>query len=191
MPTLSSEKTVRVIGICGSLTENSSTRKSLQVALRGASNEGASTELVDLRDYVLPFAGSGWSPETYPDVARLNGLVRAADAIIWATPEYHGSFSGVLKNALDLGGFEEYQGKMIALVGAAGGSIGAINALGHLRTVARQLHAWVLPAQVSVARSSHAFDTSGELIDAKLKQSLLQLGAELALFAKLHASAKN
>jgi len=190
MSTLPPENGVRVVGLCGSLSENSSTRKSLSVALEGARAEGASTELVDLRFYSLPFAGSGWSPDQFPDVARLNGLVRAADAVIWATPEYHGSYSGVLKNALDLGGFEEYQGKMIALVGAAGGSIGAINALGHLRTVARQLHAWVLPAQVSVARSSHAFGDSGEIIDAKLKASLRQLGAELALFAKLHASAK-
>ncbi len=175
-----------VVGLSGSLAEASSTRRALLVALDGARTAGARVELLDLRDFRLPFAGSDWTPDEFPDALRLNETLRAASAILWATPEYHGSFSGVLKNALDLGGFDEYGGKMIGLIGVAGGQIGAINALSHMRTVARQLHAWVLPHQVSVARAHAAFDAEGKLRDAKLQASLTQLGRDAVHFARLH-----
>lgn len=182
---LPAEKT-RVVGICGSLSTDSGTRRLLSLALEAAKTAGASTELLDLRDFHLPFAESGFDAAKYPDVERFNRLVRESDGLIWATPEYHGSFSGVLKNALDLGSFPEYQGKVVALLGVAGGQIGAINALSHLRTVGRQLHAWVLPAQVSLARAYAAFDENGQLRDEKLATSVENLGRELTRWARLH-----
>ena len=181
---------VHVAGICGSLSTDSSTRRALQIALGGAAGGGALTTLVDLRDLKLPFAGTDWTAQEFPDVARFNGIVRAADALIWATPEYHGSFTGALKNALDLG-YEEYEGKMVALIGVAGGAIGAINALSHLRTVARQLHAWVLPRQVSIASAGKAFDEQGQLLDTTLQKALEALGTEVAKYARLHATLRD
>lgn len=177
---------VLVAGVSGSVSRDSSTRRVLEIVLNSAAAGGAQTQMLDLREFNLPFASGDWEPEQYPDVARFNDVMHAADAIVWATPEYHGSYSGVLKNAIDLG-YAEYDGKLVALVGVAGGAIGAINALSHLRTVARQLHAWVVPHQVSVARSSSAFDTEGKLNDEKLHASLEQLGREVARWAKLHA----
>ncbi|RYG71062.1 NADPH-dependent oxidoreductase [bacterium] len=175
-----------VVGICGSLSADSSTRRVLTLALEAAAAAGASTELLDLRDFHLPFAESGFDPDAYPDVARFNQIVRESDGLIWATPEYHGSFSGVLKNALDLGSFPEYKGKVVALLGVAAGQIGAINALSHLRTVGRQLHLWVLPAQVSIARAYAAFDEEGRLKDESLAASVENLGRELTKWARLH-----
>ena len=70
-----------------------------------------------------------------PDVARLRSTVKRCHGLILGTPEYHGSFSGVLKNAIDLMGFEEFEGKMIGLVGVAGGAMGALSALASLRTI--------------------------------------------------------
>jgi multimeric flavodoxin WrbA len=61
--------------------------------------------------------------------------VRAAQGIILATPEYHGGYSGVLKNALDLMGFEEFEGKVRGLVGVSGGGMGAFGSLNNLRAV--------------------------------------------------------
>ena len=55
-----------------------------------------------------------------PGVGKLREEVRAAEGIILGTPEYHGGFSGVLKNALDLMGFDEFEGKMMGLVGVSG-----------------------------------------------------------------------
>ncbi|PQV64885.1 FMN reductase [Abditibacterium utsteinense] len=181
----------RIAGICGSLNPSSATRRALILALEGARRAGATTHLLDLRDFHLPFAESGFDLADFPDVERFNQLVRESDGLIWATPEYHGSFSGALKNALDLGSFPEYEGKMIALLGVAAGQIGAINALSHLRSVGRQLHAWVLPHQVSVARAYAAFDENGRLKDENLAASVEKLGAEVALWAARHAGTDN
>ena len=177
---------IKVLALCGSVSEDSSTRHALEIALDGARRAGAQVELADLRDYQLPFSGT--ATESFPDVARLRAQCHAAHAILWGTPEYHGSYSGVLKNALDLMGFEEFQGKMIGLVGVAGGSIGAINALNHLRAVGRQLHAWVLPQQVSIGQSHLAFDESGQLRDKETEKRLLEMGREVARFACLHST---
>ena len=179
----------RIVGICGHMKEGSATHRALALCLEAAQKAGASTQLLELRHFSLPFAESGYTAEEFPDVARFNSLVRESDGLIWATPEYHGSYSGVLKNALDLGYFNEYEGKVVALLGTAGGQIGAINALSHLRGVARHLHAWVLPHQVSIARSSGAFDETGHLIDEKLAASVEQLGQEIVKWARMHRMA--
>jgi NAD(P)H-dependent FMN reductase len=179
---------INVIAMCGSMGENSSTRRVLEVALAGAAETGANVELIELRDYNLPFAGITRDMAQFPDAARLAAKVRAAEGILWGTPEYHGSYSGALKNALDLMGFDEFQGKMIGLVGVAGSSIGAINALTHLRSVGRQLHAWVLPQQVSVARAQDAFTPEGTLKDPDIEKRLTEIGREVARFACLHST---
>ena len=62
-------------------------------------------------------------------MVNLRRTVQGAHSIIWGTPEYHGGPSGVLKNALDLMGFDEFQGKVVGLVGTSGGEMGATNAL--------------------------------------------------------------
>jgi len=176
-----------IVALCGSLSENSATRRALEIALEGARESGAQTQLLDLREFSLPFCGQ--STDEFPDVARLSTLLRGASGMIWGTPEYHGSYSGVLKNALDLMGFEEFEGKMIGLVGTAGGGVGAIHALGHLRDVGRQLHAWVLPQQVSIAASHRAFAENGRPRHTDEEKRLLELGRQLARFSRLHAMA--
>ena len=91
----------------------------------------------------------------YPkDVFRLREEVKHAEGIILGTPEYHGGYSGVLKNALDLMGFEEFEGKMLGLVGVSGGT---------LREVGRALHACVVPEQASIPQAWQEFDETGKL----------------------------
>ncbi len=180
---------IRVVALCGSLNNESSTRRALEIALTGAQNQGAQSELIDLREWKLPFCGQYYQAGEFPDVARLQSSIGGAHGLLWGTPEYHGSFSGVLKNALDLLGFDEISGKMIGLVGTAGGSMGALNSLNHLRTVGRQLHAWVLPPQVSIGSSHQAFDENGAPRDEKIAARLRDLGRDVARFAYLHSIA--
>ena len=180
---------IRVVALCGSLNNESTTRRALEIALEGAQNQGAQTELIDLRTWKLPFCGQDYDANEFPDVARLQKIFTEAHGLLWGTPEYHGSFSGVLKNALDLMGFDEISGKMVGLVGSAAGSVGALSSLNHLRSVGRQLHAWVLPAQVSIARSYEAFDENGALKDPKIDARLRDLGRDVARFAYLHSIA--
>src|SRR5437773_11826729 len=150
-----SEK-IRVVGICGSLRKGSHTHQALEVALRGAREAGAEAQLIDLGNYQLVFCGGGGDESKLPkDVFRLRDDVKRAQGIILATPEYHGGYSGVLKNALDLMGFDEIEGKMIGLVGVSGGAMGGFAALNSLREVGRALHAWVVPEQASeIGRAS-------------------------------------
>jgi FMN reductase len=183
------DSAIRLVGVCGSLRATSYTRMALQVALSGAQELGAQTQLIDLRDYQLVFCDGRSDYETYPeDVSRLRAEVKSAQGILLGTPEYHGSVSGVLKNALDLMSFDEFEGKMVGLIGISVGAMGAINALNALRTVGRSLHAWVVPEQVAIAEAWKAFDAAGNLQDQKLEQRLLELGRQVARFAYLHSA---
>lgn len=182
-------KDITVIGICGSLRETSFTRMALQIALKGAEESGVKTELIDLRHYDLVFCNGSKNEEDYPeDVAKLRKKVYEAEGILLGTPEYHGSLSGVLKNAIDLLGFKEFEGKMVGLVGVSGGDMGAVNALNSLRNIGRSLHAWVLPSQVSIPQAGQAFDSYGNVKSENLENRLKHVGRRVARFASLHTS---
>lgn len=181
---------VKVIAICGSLRKGSYTRLALQIALEGASENGAKTQLIDLRDYNLIFYGM-MDEKDYPDdVFKLRKEVKESQGLILGTPEYHGSLSGALKNALDLMSFEELEGKMIGLVGISGGSLGAINALNSLRNIGRNLHAWVLPQQVSIPESHRAFHRDNNPVNPETREKLLEVGRLVAQFSVLHEMQK-
>jgi FMN reductase len=159
------------------------------VALAGAKEAGARTRLIDLSAYHLIFCDGKEDESGYPkDVFTLREEVRAAQGIILATPEYHGGYSGVLKNALDLMGFEEFEGKMLGLVGVSGGGMGAFGAMNNLRAVGRALHAWVIPEQASIPEAYKVFDESGTLKDSALEKRLKEVGRQVARFAYLHTS---
>ncbi len=180
---------IQVVGICGSLRRASFTRMALRIALRGAADLGAGTKLIDLRDYALTFCDGKEDESVYPeDVFRLRRELQDAQGIILGTPVYHSGYSGVLKNALDLMGFREFEGKMLGLVGVAGGRAGALNALDGLRSIGRGLHAWVIPEQVSIPEAWKAFDANGSLKDVELEDRLLEVGRQVARFAYLHTS---
>ncbi|MDA4123736.1 MAG: NAD(P)H-dependent oxidoreductase [Thaumarchaeota archaeon] len=177
---------VRVVGLSGSLRSPSATRMAVQYALKGAEEEGAKIEVLDLAAYNLPYWGLEREETNVKAVGLFRNDLRASDGIILGTPEMHGSISGVLKNALDLAGTEEFEGKMVGLVGVAGGRMGAIEALSHLRAIGRSLHAWVVPAQVSIGDSVQAFNLNGEPTDPELGDRLKSVGREVAHFARLH-----
>jgi len=180
------ETTLRIAGISGSLRAGSYTRRAVEIALEGAAETGAETRLIDLRDYNLVFR-DGKDDTGYPDdVFRLRTEVKQAEGVILGTPEYHGSFSGVLKNALDLMGFDEFEGKMIGLVGVSGGRMGAFDALNSLRNIGRALHAWVIPEQTSVPEAWKVFSEDGKIADPQLEQRLKEIGRQVARFSRLH-----
>ena len=175
-----------IVGICGSLSADSTTRRALELALEAARRAGGQANMLDLRELKLPFASSDWNPSEWPDAETLVSAIRGADGLIWATPEYHGSFSGALKNALDLASIPDFEGKVVALMGVAAGQIGATQSLSHLRGIARQLHLWAIPSQLSISQSYGAFDENGQLKDPKLAQSLEKMSAELVKWSAIH-----
>lgn len=176
----------RVVGLAGSLRAESATRMAVRYALKGAEEDGAKAELLDLAEYGLPFLGREREEPGASAVERFRADLRAADGIVLGSPEIHGSFSGVLKNALDLTGSDEFEGKMVGLVAVAGGQMGAGETLSQLRAVGRSLHAWVVPDQVSIGDSSNAFNQRGEPTRPEIGNRLRSVGRQVAHFAYLH-----
>ena len=176
----------RIVGLAGSLRAGSSTQSAVRYALRGAEKDGAQTRFLDLAGYDLPFLGRDREPKGREAVERFLGDLRAADGIVLGSPEIHGSLSGLLKNALDLTDRETFEGKMLGLIGVAGGRLGASETLSHLRAIGRSLHAWVVPVQVSIGAADKAFDSRGEPVDADVRDRLLSVGRQVAHFAWLH-----
>jgi len=177
---------IRIVGIAGSLRAASATRMAVRCALLGAEADGAEAQLLDLAAYDLPFLGREREGTAMAAVGRFLGDLRAADGIILGSPEIHGSISGVLKNALDLTSRELFEGKMLGIIGVAGGRMGASETLSHLRAIGRSLHAWVVPTQVSIAASDEAFDSRGEPSNVEIAERLQSVGREVAHFAHLH-----
>ena len=160
---------VKIVGIGGSLRANSYTYLALQIAVERIKLLGADTEILDLRVMSLPFCDGGDDYPEYPDVAKLRQTVKEADGLILATPEYHGSVSGIIKNALDLMSFEHLGGKVTGLISVLGGQPNS-NALNDLRLIMRWVHSWVIPEQIGIGQAWNAFDDNGKMVDEKLSQ---------------------
>jgi FMN reductase len=159
----------KFVGMAGSLRPDSYSQQALQIVAQRVSALGGEVEILDLRRMNLPFCNGGDDYADYPDVKRLQTAFQNADGIILSTPEYHGSVSGVLKNALDLMSFDQLSGKVAGVVSVLGGQSNS-NALNDLRTILRWVHAWVIPDQIAIAQAWQAFDSEGKLRDEKLSQ---------------------
>ncbi|WP_071824553.1 NADPH-dependent FMN reductase, partial [Microcystis aeruginosa] len=130
---------IKIVGINGSLRPGSYSAMALEVAISRVGALGVETEIIDLRKLSLPFCNGGDDYSDYPDVAKMQQTVKSAAGLILATPEYHGSVSGVMKNALDLMSFEELSGKVAGLISVLGGQSNS-NALNDLRIILRWVH---------------------------------------------------
>ncbi|MDJ0573628.1 MAG: NADPH-dependent FMN reductase [Xenococcaceae cyanobacterium MO_234.B1] len=169
---------VKIVGIIGSLRVQSYSAKALQQAIARVEALGAEVEILDLREMNLPFCNGGDEYPHYPDVIKLRDTVKEADGLILATPEYHGSVSGVMKNALDLMSFEHLSDKVVGMISVLGGQSNS-NALNDLRIIMRWVHAWVIPEQIAVGQAWQAFNEEGKLLDEKLSKRFDQFAQSL------------
>jgi NAD(P)H-dependent FMN reductase len=171
----------RVVVVAGSLRDRSYTRVASEHVLHGVESAGGHGEVLDLREWDLPPLDPDLDEQG--DAVAFARTLRDADAVVLGTPMYHGSFSGVLKNALDHCGFDEFEGKTVGILGVSGGAF-PVTALEHLRSVCRALNAWVLPHQAAVPRSHSAFD--GEAFrDDTLRERVVTLGRRTVEYASI------
>jgi len=168
---------LEVLILCGSPRPDSSTHRALEVAGEGIVRAGGIPVWADPWMGNLPVLGTGG--DNHPAVAEHLGAARRARGFLWGTPEYHGTCSGMLKNALDYLSREHTEGKWAAFVATSGGRQGAAGTLITLRMVARSLHLWTLPEEVSLASSAKAWDQDGKLSDPELASKLRRLGVGL------------
>lgn len=184
-------KQVKVVGICGSIRKGSFCRQALSVALNGAKATGAETNLLECHEL---FLCDGLPNQSVFDgnrepLIQFQEELKSSQGIIIASPEYHGSFSGVLKNAIDLCGFEQFENKIVGLVGVSGGAMGCINGLESLRTVGRALHCWVIPQQCAIPQVWKIFDQNGNIKPEfnSYQNRLEVVGKTVASYGRLHS----
>src|SRR5439155_25971380 len=157
-------RSLRIVVINGSVRPgNYTAMASAYVVDELKKNPRVAVDVVNPAEFHLPFPGT--EPDS-PGARRLQQLVREATGVVLVTPEYHGSFSSVMKLVIENLGFPSVlAGKPVALLGVAAGAIGAIKSLEHLRGVCSHVGAIVLPLPVSVANVQKVFDYDGRPLD--------------------------
>ena len=170
--------TYKIVVIPGSVRPGNYTSKAVALlADEFGQRPTVALEILDPTGMELPLPGQ---PATTADAQHLQDRVSEADGVILVTPEYHGSFSCVMKLIIDNLGFpSSLKGKPVALLGVAAGRIGAIKALEHLRSVASHVGAIVLPGPVSVAGVRGIFDANGNCTDENVEKMIRGLAPEL------------
>jgi chromate reductase len=166
---------VLVLGISGSLRRGSYNTALLRYAGALFEAEGARFELDDELRSIPPFDEDEEANEPGA-VAQFRAAVGAADAVIFATPEYNSSIPGELKNALDWLSrplaTNPVRNKPVAVIGASTGAFGAVWAQAELRKVLGAMGARVVEGDVAVGHVADRFDASGQLNDANLEEEL-------------------
>lgn len=165
-------KPFNILGIPGSLREASYNRAALMAAKELAPPEVA-VEIATLAG--IPPFNEEIEREPPQAVVLLKQKIRAADAILIATPEYNYSIPGVLKNAIDWAsrpyGDSAWSGKPVAVLGASISTLGTARAQYHLRQVFvfLDMHPLNQP-EVMIAKAGERFDGDGRLTDEKTRQ---------------------
>ncbi|MGX1826980.1 NADPH-dependent FMN reductase [Paenibacillus taichungensis] len=130
---------MNIIILAGSNRKNATSTRLGEYAAEVISGQGHEANLFDLYQTPLPFYAPDEKQNEDQNLSDLNTRMLAADAIILSTPEYHGSISGVLKNALDHLSQAHFSGKPVLSISSAGGAVG-VSSLLQLQAIIRNLH---------------------------------------------------
>lgn len=179
--------TVKILGIAGSLREKSH-NKALLRAAGTLLPEGASLETFDLAP--IPPYNDDLLTHGFPEpVKTLRDKISAADALLFATPEYNYSLPGVLKNAIDWASRPPrpipFNDKPIAIMGASGGASGTLRAQYHLRQVAvfLDMHPINKP-EVFIRFANEKIDQNGNVTDQETLNQIKALLEALATWTR-------
>jgi FMN reductase len=186
--------TVRIVGLGGGMRPTSRSLVALKETLALAAAEGAETRLLSVLDLQLPMyrpdydSPAKYGEEAAPTIEHLIESMRWADGFVWASPSYHGSLSGAVKNALDYVQFLSNDtpsflyGKTAAMLATGAGAIAAVNTLTQLNQVAHALRAQVVPLAVPITGVGRAIE-DGTLTDPQFRQRLEMMAKELVMLA--------
>ncbi|MDQ3872812.1 MAG: NAD(P)H-dependent oxidoreductase [Thermoproteota archaeon] len=168
----------RVLGVAGSTRQGSYSTQALKIALEYAKKHGVEVRLLELNRIVLPL----YDP-TAPGLKEVEHAAEAiawADAFILASPDYHGSMSGALKNFLDHF-YEEFAGKLFGYIVASHEK--GLTVMDQMRTVVRQCYGWSMPYGVSINGSQDFI--SREQANSKLSSRLQMMSRDLVVYGRL------
>jgi FMN reductase len=178
-----------VVGIGGTVRPESSSERALKQAMRAAEAAGARTRLFDGAFMAsLPI----YNPAD-PDHGLTGEFLKAiseADGVIVATPGYHGSISGLVKNALDtLEGLREdprpyFDGRAVGLIVAADGWQACGSALAALRSIIHAMRGWPTPMGATLNSAAGLFDADGDFRDRRDAWAVEMVAQQVVGFAK-------
>ncbi|WP_169829192.1 NADPH-dependent FMN reductase [Tsuneonella mangrovi] len=173
-----------IVGIGGTTRPDSSTEQALRLACSEAERAGDEVRIFD-GSYMtsLPFYhGPGWTPDSGREMVD---AIRDCDALVIASPGYHGTISGVLKNALDY--IEELAGderiylhdRPVGLIVTAHGHQAAVTAMITLRTIVHALRGWPTPFGAALRIGPDTFDDAGSCVDPEVAKQLRIVGEQV------------
>lgn len=181
-----------IVGIGGTTKPGSSTERALDVALAAAAAGGAVTRLFDGAALSrLPHYGSA---PLGAEAAQFIAAVRAADGLLLASPGYHGTISGLVKNAIDY--LEEtardarvYLDRVpVGLIVTAYGWQATGSTLATLRSIVHSLRGWPTPFGAGINVSGGVFRPDGSCADAAVGRQLETVGEQVVDFAMMRAA---
>ena len=184
-----STRPILVVGIGGTTRVNSSTEKALLASLDAAERAGAQTVLLGAAALQLPMYSPDDAYRT-PPAETLVELLRACQGVIIASPGYHGTLSGLVKNALDY--VEDMardtppylEGRAIGTIACAQGWPATIHTLAALRSVAHALRGWPTPMGAGINSAEQIFAEDGSVRDDKSRLQLELVGSQVVEFAR-------
>ena len=179
-----------IVGLGGTVRPGSSSETALSLALAAAEAAGARTEMFGGAFLAsLPHYSPG-QEEPNPDQARFLDAVRRADGLIISSPGYHGSISGLVKNALDT--LEDlrsdprpyFDGRAVGCIVAAFGAQAGGSTLATLRSIVHALRGWPTPLGAALNSSSGLFDADGAFSDPKDAWAVEMVAKQVVDFAR-------
>lgn len=184
-----------VVGVGGTLRDESSSERALRHCLKAAEESGADTECYAGAALALPLFAPH-SPARTPECVDFVDAIRRADGIVIATPGYHGSISGLIKNALD---YTEdlrederpyLEGRAVACVASAAGYQAAVSTLAAVRSIVHALRGWPTPLGVAINSQSTIFGADGRSSDAGVAAQLATTAQQVVRFAAMTIDAE-
>ncbi|MFO1265135.1 MAG: NAD(P)H-dependent oxidoreductase [Rhodoferax sp.] len=176
---------MKTLVFAGSTRAHSFNRRLAGVAAALARAAGAEVTHIELADFDIPLYNADLEAQGTPaDVLRLKELMDSHPAWIICSPEYNGSYTGLLKNTIDWAsspvkghpvwsnGDRPFEGKVVGLLSASNGGLGGLRSLSHLNPLLQNLQCWVAPKQFALSRAAEAFDDAGQLKSEAHRQSV-------------------
>ncbi len=180
-----------IVGIGGTMAANSSSERVMRHVLAQCAAAGAETVAFDGTALDLPMYGYG-TPRTEQAVAMIDAL-RRADGVVIASPGYHGTVSGLIKNALDY--IEDmakderpyFEGRAVGLIAVAAGWQATGSTLATLRSIVHALRGWPTPMAITVNSVMPVFGENGAVTDVMLLKQLDIMAQQVVGFARMRA----
>ena len=182
------QRTINVLGVAGSMRQDSYSTLGLRMVLEEAKKYYSESYLLELRDINLPLYDPSGPSSNDPSFNNSNNVLEKittalkwADALVLASPDYHGSMSGTLKNFLDYF-WEDFAGKTFGYIIASHEK--GLTVADQMRTAIRQCYGWSMPYNISISGDDD-FDSKGDLVNSALSKRIKMLGRDLVTYGTL------